>query len=233
MATYKTKNGRLIGGNRYNKTSFGEKWSEVTKKETKELTKEDLMFIKGALLLTSKYQKLAKDEKTELKVTQRTFQKYPVRGLTLISPNSKTEIWIGKSTITNTLYPKKRRKVKQSTIVLKALRQIVEDDVQRERQLQRRKMYGRSDMICPISGINLLDCKTTHLDHKYPFSKLAEDFFREKGIDMERVQVRIKGTFYILSDSKLAQEWKTYHLKNAKLELVCAKANLKKSNKVY
>lgn len=225
---------RYIGGNKYNKTSFGEKWSEITKKQARELTEDEVHFIKSALLLTNKYAGMANDPGTKISIQAKEFQKYPVRGVILISPNSGKHIWIGKKTLMNLLYPVKKRKRKkgQVGIVLKALRQIVEDDMRQERNKQRRKAFANPDSKCALSGKLLSECKKTHLDHAYPFSELAKDFFRSLGVDMEKIDVVIKGTYYHLKDKTLIPKWRAYHIRHAQLQLTCAKANIRKSNKI-
>lgn len=229
-----SNNEKYIGGSKYNKTSFGEKWSTITKKQARELTKEELEFLKAALIRTESYANLVNHPSTQIIIKEREFQKYPVRGVILITPNTKREIWIGKKAITNLLFPIKKRKRKkgQVGIILRALRQIVEDDMRRERNKLRRKAFHDPETKCPLSGKLITECNKTHLDHVYPFSALAKDFFRELKMDMEKVEVIIRGTYYHLKDESLIPKWRAYHLTHAKLQLTCAKENIRKSNKI-
>lgn len=225
--------GKLIGQDRYSKTSFGEKWSEITKKNTRSLSEDDLYFVRECLALNPRFTRMADDPNTKITVVERKFQRHRVRGVTIISPNTKIEIWVGKKAMCDALFPPtRRRKIAHTSIVLKAMRQVVETDVALERQVQRRKALANPSCLCPLSGIPLCECEGTHLDHIYPLSAMAEDFFRMKGIDMETVDIDVKGTFYKFTDLGLAVQWRAYHKEHAKLQLTCAKENIKKSNKI-
>lgn len=230
----KKRSGKIIADQRYNKTSFGEKWSSITKKSPRELSEDDIYFIREALIESERFAELGKNEETLIKITQATFQKYPVKGIMLISPNSKSEIWIGKKTITDLIFPpqKTKKHINWKTKLSLAFRQIVEEDMAIERNIQRKRAYMDESFCCPLSGIPLKDCPSgTHLDHVYPFSRMVDDFLRRFNIEGEWVEVVHRGTSYSLKDTEIVKKWLQYHRENADLKLTCAKYNIQKSNK--
>lgn len=228
--------GKQIGGERYTKKSFAAKWSEITAKQARNLTIDEVHFIKESLLATDKYCKLAENPNTRLTIKPKQFMKFTVRGVIIISPNSKTEIWVGKEDIVNRIFPKKIKtesfEVNNSSLVSRAFRQLIQEEISEKKHILLRKVMMSKNIPCPLSGELLHLCEGgTELDHIYPFSQMVLDFFREEGLIVENIQVRINGTKYLICDKTIAQKWLQYHLKNAKLQLACKKANREKSNK--
>lgn len=224
--------GTLIYDDRYNKKEFKERWAQITNSVTATIDPQDLKFIIEALKLVPRYRRIALDDKTRYIITERKFQRYTVKGLVLYSPNSNTEIWVGKESISNLIYPPKERKQKSVTsILMRGLRQLVEPDMSRERQLQRRLAFSEGTAKCPLSHVLLTKCDRTELDHHYPFSLLVNDFLWHKKLAPENVKFVKRGTNVIFADKQFAEDWIKYHRTHAKLQLTCKKANREKSNK--
>lgn len=228
------KGKQLFGRKYYNKTEFGKKWTEITKKQTRNLDQYDVEFIRSALTKLTKYRRIATDPKTKLKIGTKKFQKYEVRGIILISPNSKSEIWIGKKQMMTSLFPVKKKKVtSDDTMIKMAFRQLVSDFVKQERTKQLRYAFAEGNVKCPLSGVNLTECEEgTDLDHVYPFSKMVADFYRKYNLYPERIEWQKIGTSVRIKDKSVSELWVDYHNTNADLKLTCRKANRKKSDKV-
>ncbi|MGL6341949.1 MAG: hypothetical protein ACRC80_22740, partial [Waterburya sp.] len=172
----------LVCSQRYDRKKFSERWRDITSKLSRLVTNEDKGFIRDALLLTTKYSRMAADSNTVITVGSLKFQKYPVRGVILISPNSKKEIWIGKDALIKMLFPTTSKRIYASnktsrTHLSMAFRQAVEDQVQSFRKDSRRMMYGEQVLLCPLSFVDLKTCEDgTEVDHAYPMSRMIEDF---------------------------------------------------------
>lgn len=230
-----------IGGKKYTKTSFASAWSElVNSTECNFFLKGDQeWFVKDALSRSEKFRNLAERDGVRYKIRLKKFQGRKVRGVVLITPNSKREVWIGKEKLVNELFPSQ---VKMSepklnrNIALQALRQIIEPQIKTFRQSARKILnseVGFSER-CPLSGELLRNCAdNTHIDHIYPFSRLVEDFCRAYGLDLETLEVYTRGTKAFLKNTEIAESWFDYHMMKAKLQLCCGKANIAKSNKYY
>ena len=123
----RSKGKKLFGRKYYNKTEFNKKWSEITKKQTRQLDKFDVEFIKSALLKVPKYTKITRESETKLKIDSKKFQKYPVRGVVIISKNG-SEIWVGKKQISDAIFKTKKAKSSKAAIVNRGFRQLIADE---------------------------------------------------------------------------------------------------------
>jgi hypothetical protein len=85
---------------------------------------------------------------------------------------------------------------------------------------------------CAISG-EVLNAGEFHIDHKYAFKNIVEEFCRSYKIDLENLDVYCRGTKCYLRDTNLAEAFFDYHTMNASLQAVTAKENLKKGSKYY
>ena len=227
------KGKKLFGRKYYNKGEFGKRWSEITKKQTRQLNEFDIEFIKAALLKVPRYQKVAKEKGTKLKIDSKKFQKYKTRGLIIISERG-SEIWVGKKQICDAIFkPKKKSKTSHKALLNQAFRQLVADEVKQIRTKKLRMAFAEDGHLCPLSGVELRECEGgVDLDHVYPFSKMVLDFYRKYRIIPERLDCKKVGTSVIITDENIRDLWIEYHNTNADLQLTCRKANIKKSNKV-
>lgn len=77
------------------------------------------------------------------------------------------------------------------------------------------------------------DKLSIHVDHVYPFSSLLTDFLTQNNIFIDVLAIYEHNTsFCLLKDRKIAEKWQIYHEQKASLQLLYAKDNIKKSNKV-
>ena len=81
---------------------------------------------------------------------------------------------------------------------------------------------------CPYTGV-VLDRLNSHVDHEYPltFAKLVKDFMADS--DLMDVEITVPSDNQLiteLTNPEFKNDWREYHLKNAKLRLISITANL-------
>lgn len=229
----------LINGVEYNKTSFGKKWSEITKSNQLNtfLSGDDERFVDEVMRIIPTYNLIKSKGAVRYKVINKKFQSKGVRGVVMISPNSKTEIWLGKEKILNTLFPKSsptplHKQTRKDVIA--ALRQLISPQIKTYKDSVQRQLNGPMGhkVRCSLTGEHVC-LGEYHIDHKYPFKNIVEDWCRAIGKDLEHIDVVCRGTKCYLKDNKLAESFYDYHLMNAQLQVTTAKANLSKGSKYY
>lgn len=228
---------RVLGKD-YTKTGFEKKWSEIVKKTQCNYTikSPDVEFVHEVVSKIDNWSSICKRNGIKYKIRNKKFQGRAVRGVVMITPSSKTEIWIGKGKIVENLFPKKPiPKYKQNKKeALAAMRQIIEPQIINYRNSVLRQLRGPMShkIKCAISG-EVLNAGEFHIDHKYAFKNIVEEFCRSYKIDLENLDVYCRGTKCYLRDTNLAEAFFDYHTMNASLQAVTAKENLKKGSKYY
>lgn len=226
----------IIGQTRFTKTAFSSRWSEITSSYENGccLCEEDRDFVDQVISMVPRFNAIRCRGAISYKVRSKKFQARPVKGVVMISPNSKSEIWLGKEAIMSCLFPRKAPKdvfAKHKSDLAKALRQLVEPQIKEFRQ-NLNDSVKMSKARCALTG-QILQFGEYHVDHKYPLKDLVQDWARAEKLDLERIDVSCRGTKCKLKDAKLAKSFKDYHKKHAELQATTAKANLKKGAKYY
>ena len=85
---------------------------------------------------------------------------------------------------------------------------------------------------CALSG-QCINAGEFHIDHRYAFKNIVEEFCRDYKIDLENVDVYCRGTKCYLKNTEVAEAFFDYHMMNATLQVLSAKENLKKGSKYY
>ena len=168
------------------------------------------------------------------KVRNKKFQAKAVRGIVMVTARSKREIWLGKGKVVDALFPRAKKipEYKQNRKdALVAMRQIIEPQIKTFRISVNRQMKKRP-MHCPATG-GLIEAGEFHIDHRYPFKNLVEEWCREEKVDLERIDVYCRGTKCCFKDTDLAERWFDYHAINAQLQVLSAESNLKKGSKYF
>lgn len=152
----------------------------------------------------------------------------------MVTSRSKREIWLGKGKIVDELFPRQTdipeyKQNKKDALI--AMRQIIEPQIRTFRTSVNRQLK-KKPLKCIMSG-EFINSGEFHIDHKYPFKNLVEEWCREEKIDLERIDVYCKGTKCYFKDTLLAESWFDYHMINAQLQALSAKSNLKKGSKYY
>lgn len=152
----------------------------------------------------------------------------------MISGKSKREIWLGKAAILNILFPRttaipEYKQNKKDALV--AMRQIIEPQIKTFRTSVLRQLK-KKPIRCPISG-DFIETTMFHIDHKYPFKNLVEEWCRDEKVDLENIDVYCRGTKCYFKSTELAESWFDYHTIHAQLQVLSAKANLQKGAKYY
>lgn len=228
-----------VDGAKYTKTSFGKKWSEVTNSNQigNVLSGNDKKFVDDVMSMIATFNLIKSKGEVKYKVVSKKFQTKAVKGIVMVSPNSKTEVWLGKAKIVDTLFPKSapvplQKKTKQD--VISALRQLISPQIKAYKDSVRRQLNSslRYKLKCSLTGENIC-MGEYHIDHKYPFKSIVEDWCREIGKDIEHIEVVCRGTKCTLRDSSLAESFYDYHMIHSTLQVTTAKANLAKGAKYY
>jgi hypothetical protein len=75
--------------------------------------------------------------------------------------------------------------------------------------------------------------KTEHVDHEPPltFSKIVDNFIKEKSIDLTKIEYDNSSTMTFFKDKNLEKDFYEYHKSVCKLRIISAKENLKNSYK--
>lgn len=168
------------------------------------------------------------------KIRNKKFQAKAVRGIVMITSRSKREVWLGKGKVVDALFPRAKEipEYKQNRKdALVAMRQIIEPQIKTFRMSVNRQMKKRP-MQCPDTG-SFIEAGEFHIDHRYPFKNLVEEWCREEKVDLERIDVHCRGTKCCFKDTDLAERWFDYHAINAQLQVLSVEANLKKGSKYF
>jgi len=226
----------IVNGKSYNKTTFSARWTQITSSYENGccLCEEDRDFIDDALSLVPRFNAIRQRGAVSYKVRHKKFQGKPVTGIVMISPNSKTEIWVGKTNVVSALFPRKKPidvNAKHKSDITKALRQLIDPQIKAFRQELNNKVKS-STAKCALTG-QILKFGEYHIDHRYPFKNLVQDWARKEGLDLERIDVSCRGTKCRLKDSKIARSFSDYHQNVAELQATTAVANLAKGSKYY
>lgn len=224
-----------VQGVEYSKSSFGEKWKTIVNStECNFFVKgEDEKFLEGVIDLIPKWKSI-KDRGVRYKIRSKKFQGKPVRGVVMVTPNSKREIWLGKGSIIDMLFPRETEipeYKKNRKDALMAMRQIIEPQIKTYRTSVLRQLR-RKPLRCKMTG-DFIEASMFHIDHVYPFKNLVQEWCRDMHVDLENIDVYCRGTKCYFKSTDLAESWFDYHLMNAKLQALSAKANLEKGSKYY
>ena len=226
-----------IKNTEYTKGKFEKKWTEVVKGT------ECNFFVRGAdeeficvvVDIIPRCKSIKDKGGGRYKIRNKKFKGRAVRGIVMITPRSKTEVWLGKGKIVDDLFPRSKpvpEYKKNKKNALSALRSIIEPQIKMFKQSVNRQLQRGKPLKCSISK-EFISAGEWHADHVYPFSNLVEEWCREEHIDLENVEVYCKGVKCYLRDTRLAENFFDYHMLHAKLQPLSAVANLQKGKKYY
>lgn len=195
---------------------------------------EDEAFLNSVVDLIPRW-KVTKDRgPVRYKIRSKKFQGKAVRGIVMITSKSKREVWLGKGKVVDELFPRKAelpeyKRNKKDALV--AMRQIIDPQIKTFRASVNRQLK-KKPLKCSLSG-EFINSGEFHIDHRYPFKNLVEEWCRDERVDLENVDVYCRGTKCYFKDTDLAESWFDYHMMNAQLQALSAKANLEKGAKYY
>ena len=226
-----------IQGAEYCKVQFEKKWSEVTSAtECNYFVRgNDEVFLSAVVYLIPKWKAIKDRGGVWYKIRSKKFQGRAVRGIVMITPKSKSEVWLGKGKVVEVLFPKKVETptyVQNKREALMAMRQIIAPQITLFKKSVNRELKRGKPLRCPISK-DFISAGEWHADHKYPFKNLVEEWAREEHVDLENIDVYCRGTKCYFRSTDLAERWFDYHQINAQLQALSAKENLKKGAKYY
>lgn len=85
---------------------------------------------------------------------------------------------------------------------------------------------------CPLSLKNLRTWKEIHVDHKYPFINLLEEWLEFYDLNPQEIKLVGPPSAKTFADESLSRSWYDWHKEKAVLQAVHSKANLKKGRKL-
>ena len=86
--------------------------------------------------------------------------------------------------------------------------------------------------MCNIEGTNSQDF---HADHVYPFTRIKDEFLsqeNEKTIPNRVASMTLGATQFHMDDNEFEQRWIDFHNTRSNLQILCARCNLSKSDKL-
>lgn len=224
-----------INNIQYSKTSLLNRWSIITKTlplDTK-LSGDDFYFIDAILKQIPQYEKIVSKGSNYFYISsKKKFQGKAVSGITLVTTSGK-KIWLGKAKIVNLLFNVVPAEVPTRVKALAALRLIIKPQMDTFRRSVNRQLKSstRYKVRCSITK-ELLNFGEFHIDHKYPFKCLVEDWCQANHVDLDTLDVYCRGTKCFLKNTELAESFFDYHLIHAELQPTTIKANLSKGSKI-
>ena len=223
-------------GNTYTKGGFEKKWGEVVSgTECNYFVRSlDEEFLNEVMELIPRWKAIKDRGAVRYKIRNKKFQGRPVRGIVMITSKSKTEVWLGKGKVVEELFPRtveipEYKQNKKDALI--AMRQIIDPQIKTFR-LSVLRQLKKKPLKCPISG-DFIEAAMFHIDHKYPFKNMVQEWCRDEHIDLENVDVYCRGTKCYFRDTDLAERWFDYHMINAQLQVLSAKSNLEKGAKYF
>ena len=208
---------RVLGQD-YTKTGFEKRWSEVVQgTQCNYFVRPPYYdFIHEVVSKIEKWKTLHSREGLKYKIRNKKFQGRAVKGVVMITPRSKREVWLGKGKIVEELFPRKKERPeykKNRKEALVAMRQIIEPQIISYRKSVLRQLQGPlgHKIKCAVSG-QAINAGEFHIDHKYAFKNIVEEFCRDSKIDLENVDVYCRGTKCYFKDTDLAESFFDYHM---------------------
>lgn len=102
-----------------------------------------------------------------------------------------------------------------------------------QRQLSRRQIVLRAMREIVADQIEPLKRRGMHVDHVYPFVRLAEDWAQSRHLFIEDLKVRSSNSLRRKTlGEELDTSWAEYHRTNAELQLLTPTQNLRKGSSV-
>jgi hypothetical protein len=220
----------------FGKGQLEKKWSEVVNStECNYFVRgEDEKFLNEVVDMVPKWKAIKDRGEVKYKIRNKKFQGKGVRGVVMVTARSKREVWLGKGQVVEALFPRAVETpsyIQNKRDALIAMRQIIDPQIKTFRMSVNRQIKRRP-MKCPMSG-DFLEATSFHIDHRYPFKNLVEEWCRDEKVDLERIDVYCRGTKCYFRNTELAESWFDYHALHAQLQALSAKSNLRKGSKYY
>ncbi|NBX50495.1 hypothetical protein EBT25_11255 [bacterium] len=216
----------------YNKKQFSEKWARIVNGYELGVTISpgDTAFLVDVLGRIPRFAKILAKGRVIFRVIQRTFNGKRVKGIALVTPNSNYEVWAGKQSVIDSVFPKSSPHnpgKENRKNVLRALRAIIEPQIKE----YRKRFAGKSVIKSSLSGKPIFG--PYHVDHVYPFIRLVEEWCREKSYDLETIPVKCRGATCKLQSVEMAESWFDYHAFHAEFQVLDASENVSKGSRYY
>lgn len=216
----------------YNKKQFSERWARIVNGYEVGITVSpgDTAFLADVLGRIPRFAKILAKGRVSFRVVQRVFNGKRVKGVVLVTTNSKHEVWAGKQAVTDAVFPKSSPhdpSKENRKSVLRALRSIIEPQIKE----YRKRFAGKSVIKSSLSGKPIFG--PYHVDHVYPFIRLVEEWCRDGGYDLETIPVKCRGATCKLQSVEMAESWFDYHAFHAEFQVLDASENVSKGSRYF
>jgi hypothetical protein len=216
----------------YNKTQFSKKWSSLVASYEvgTSVSKTDSEFLTDVLRRIPRFLRIIEKGDPTYKIVNKVFNGKKVKGIVMVTPNSRFELWAGKQAAMKILFPpvKPRDPGKENRKkALKAMRSIIEPQIKEFR----RRFAGKSVIKSSLTGKPIFGAY--HVDHVYPFIRLVEEWCRENGYDLETIPVKCMGVNCQFDSIDMAESWFDYHSFHAEFQVLDAKENVSKGSRYF
>ena len=122
-------------------------------------------------------------------------------------------------------YLRRKQKGSQRADVLKAMRVLVQNDIE---EFRRSCFSMSSELVCPISGC-LFPMEMSDVDHHEPdFNDLAETFFKTFP-NLDLATTKHPHSEPVFDETQTQQIWEDFHQNHASLRVVSKKGHLQKT----
>jgi hypothetical protein len=135
--------------------------------------------------------------------------------------NGRYHVWLNPEKTKS--FPIVKKKRSKNEKIKQAFRKEIKTQISNFRRKNNHIL--KKGYFCPLTNKKIINWLQAHVDHIVPFWSILSDFIILRGIDFESVALNRKG---YLSDVNLSDEWQSYHLEHAKLQILSVEANLKK-----
>lgn len=85
---------------------------------------------------------------------------------------------------------------------------------------------------CSVTGVDIVNRKELHIDHKNPFWLLLEQFSHEREVDLSVLETRGNGERLELVDEEVSGAFEEFHRQHAELQPVLKDVNVAKGGRV-
>lgn len=222
-----------VAGQSYNKGQFSKTWKDIVARCELGviLTGRDRDFMWDVCNKIERFRKILERPGTpEFRIVNKTFNGKRVRGIVILTPNSRHEVWVGKAYVMERLFPRgylpDPSKVNRRNAI-KALRETIQPQIDQFKK----RVSNQSLVKSSLSGKPIIG--PYHVDHVYPFIRMVEEWCRENGVDLENVPVKCVGVSCRLESIELSESWFDYHSLNAKYQILDPVENITKGAKYY
>lgn len=221
-----------IDSTQYSRGAFESKWTDLIKSYEVgiSLSGSDFRFFLESAKHIPRFASVISKGNSVIKVVRKTFNGKKVKGIVLVTPCSGYEVWVGKGQVVKALFPPSSApdpgKINRKN-ALQTMREIIDPQIRAYRQ----KIKTANTIKSSETGEIIYG--EYHVDHVYPFIRLAQEWCRENKIDLETLPLKCRGIKCRFESVELSESWFDYHAFHAEFQVLDARENKIKGSKYF